>query len=353
MYLPTRTLTNHRQGLNPEISCKLVAAIIVFCVAICNAVNSDASTPVRDSLEFSKGVYVSPEYLLQGTVSGVRLSSGDGNIAGALTTTIRSHNSSFITSNPIWVIDGTVLSDCSLQFQDAFDRTTYGNFNYTSKVSQLDFLNLYDIESIQVLKNVSETSRYGSRGANGVVIITTRQGLTEKPSIIWHSNIGMPFRNGLTHNHDISIGYNQKRASLRISAFYRDFQGSYTGSGFDRNGGARLNFDLRSNNNLWLGFNVFAAMGRQRLQSAAANYGVPTMGLALQGIAIADIVNTIEGWAKDHDDYANYFRTNGNIWLQLNFLKCMTIYLALDGYGPACNVTGDGAVALIVDRIKR
>ena len=298
-----------------------------FCVLtallFANLLALSSQTVVLDSLEYSKGVYVSPEYMLQGSLSGVKVTATDGNIAGAISTTVRGLNSSFITSNPIWVIDGTVLSDCSIQIQHAFDKTTYGDFYYSSKISQTDFINLYDIESIQVLKNLTETSKYGSRGANGVILITTKKGITEKPLISWHTNVGFPTTKGLTHNHDLSVAYNQKRASLRFSAFYRDFQGNYSGAGYDRNGGARLNYEFKSNNNVWIGFNVFASMGKHSLQSAGAAYGIPTMGLALQGIEIPEMLNSIDGWVYGHDDYANYFRSNGNIYLQLNFLKCL------------------------------
>ena len=271
--------------------------------------------------ECDAGVYNSPEYLLQGKIPGVKIGVTDGNLAGYLNTHIRGFNSTFSTSSPLWVVDGVVLSDCTSQIQDPFDALTYGTFNYSSKVSQLDFLNLYDIETIEVLRNVSETSKYGSRGANGVILITTKKGKTQKPSFVLHSNLGFPFSNGLTHNHDISLGYNQNKASLRLSAFYRDFTTQYVGGAGDRNGGARLNYDFRSNKNIWLGFNVFAAMGRQTLVSSAATYGVPTMGLAMQGVQIPDVLNSVEGWVNDHDDYADYFRSNGNIYLQLNFLK--------------------------------
>ena len=310
----------HRNS-KPDLVFKFLAVFSISCVSLFTAADSFAALPQNDTLELSKGVFVSPEYLLEGAVSGLKVTSTDGNIAGAVTTSVRGHNASYITSNPVWIVDGVVLSDCSLQFLDAFDSKTYGKFNYTPKLSQLDFLNLYDIEQIQVLKNISETAQYGTRGANGVVIITTKQGKSEKPSVVWHTHLGFPWKNGLTHNHDLSVGFNKNRLAFRLSAFYRDFQGSYSGSGFDRNGGLRLNFDMKTNKIIWFGFNASAAMGRQSMQSAAASYGVPTMGLALQGIQIPAQLNSVEGWATDHDDYADYFRSNGNIYLQLNFLK--------------------------------
>lgn len=94
-----------------------------------------------------------------------------------------------------------------------------------------------------------------------------------------------------------------------------------SGAGYNRSGGARLNYELKSNKNIWLGFNVSASMAKQSLQSAAAAYGIPTMGLALQGVEIPNVLNTVDGWVKDYDDYSDFSRSNGNIYLQINFLK--------------------------------
>ena len=125
-----------------------------FCVLtallFANLLALSSQTVILDSLEYSKGVYVSPEYMLQGSLSGVKVTATDGNIASAISTTVRGLNSSFITSNPIWVIDGTVLSDCSIQIQHAFDKTTYGDFYYSSKISQTDLNALYIIEIYEV-----------------------------------------------------------------------------------------------------------------------------------------------------------------------------------------------------------
>jgi TonB-linked SusC/RagA family outer membrane protein len=91
-----------------------------------------------------------PMQALQGKVAGVQISSGSGQPGAAPVVRIRGVGT-FNDSSPIYVVDGVILSDIS-------------------------FLNSSDIQSMEVLKDASATAIYGSRGANGVVIITTRQG---------------------------------------------------------------------------------------------------------------------------------------------------------------------------------
>ncbi|WP_416864187.1 MAG: SusC/RagA family TonB-linked outer membrane protein [Imperialibacter sp.] len=91
-----------------------------------------------------------PMQALQGKVAGVQVSSGSGQPGAAPVVRIRGVGT-FNDSSPIYVVDGVILSDIS-------------------------FLNSSDIQSMEVLKDASATAIYGSRGANGVVIITTKQG---------------------------------------------------------------------------------------------------------------------------------------------------------------------------------
>ena len=105
------------------------------------------------------------ETQLQGGVAGVQINGGTG-IPGS-NTFIRVRGSTSINSSndPLYVIDGVFVNNTSLQSVGA-DRTT----------SPLSDLNPNDIESIEVLKDAAAVAIYGSRGANGVVIVTTKRG---------------------------------------------------------------------------------------------------------------------------------------------------------------------------------
>jgi TonB-linked SusC/RagA family outer membrane protein len=107
---------------------------------------------------------------IQGKVAGVVVSQSDGAPGAGLNITVRGSNS-FIGTQPLYVVDGIpyVIGN-----GDATPSSVSGGEQST--VNALSFLNPNDIESITVLKDASATAIYGSRGSNGVVIITTKKG---------------------------------------------------------------------------------------------------------------------------------------------------------------------------------
>ena len=109
--------------------------------------------------EFNKGVISSPEQLLVGKVAGLQI-SGDGSPGGKTRFRLRGENSLRATQEPLVVIDGVPLS----------------NVNNASTRNIRNFINPDDIETMSILKDASATAIYGSRGANGVILITTKKG---------------------------------------------------------------------------------------------------------------------------------------------------------------------------------
>lgn len=102
--------------------------------------------------EFNRGIINSPEQLLQGKVAGVNVTTASGDPNAAIAITVRGPGGIRSGVNPLYVIDGFAIN---------------GGVN---------FLNPEDIESIDILKDASATAIYGSRGANGVILITTKKG---------------------------------------------------------------------------------------------------------------------------------------------------------------------------------
>ncbi|MBT8276661.1 MAG: SusC/RagA family TonB-linked outer membrane protein [Bacteroidia bacterium] len=138
------------------------------------------TTTVRDatgsvaavtSEDFNQGVISSPEQLIQGKTAGVQISQSSGEPGAGVDIRIRGANSVRSNNNPLFVIDGIPLSGEST----AAEGTNVGLGSSSAK-NPLAFLNPNDIESISILKDASATAIYGSRGANGVVIITTKSG---------------------------------------------------------------------------------------------------------------------------------------------------------------------------------
>lgn len=116
---------------------------------------------------------------LVGQMSGVRVQQTSGVPGAGFKIQVRGSGSISAGDQPLYVVDGFPLA------QAGMDRN--GGF---STGNPLDNINPSDIESIQVLKDASSAAIYGSRGANGVVIITTKSGKTGKPKISYNTNFG-------------------------------------------------------------------------------------------------------------------------------------------------------------------
>ncbi|MEM9075383.1 MAG: TonB-dependent receptor [Bacteroidota bacterium] len=111
----------------------------------------------------------SPQNILQGQAAGVQVTSSSGLVGAAPEVRIRGTNSLGGSSRPLFVIDGVVLGDT---FNTLAQGTGQG-------INPLATINPNDIESISVLKSAAAAALYGSRGGNGVVLITTKKGRTD------------------------------------------------------------------------------------------------------------------------------------------------------------------------------
>ncbi len=127
------------------------------------------------SENFNTGIINSPEQLIQGKVAGVNVNAASGEPGGPLNITVRGPGGVRTGSTPLFVIDGFALDNSSVG----------GSGN------PLNFLNPADIESIDVLKDASATAIYGSRGANGVVLITTKKGKAGTSKLNYSASLGV------------------------------------------------------------------------------------------------------------------------------------------------------------------
>lgn len=118
------------------------------------------SVDLITSKDFNEGPVVSAQQLISGKIAGVSVSSGGGAPGEGQNIIIRGLGSLTLTSSPLYVIDGVPLNDGGVG----------GSRN------PLNILNPNDIESMIVLKDASATAIYGSRAANGVILITTKKG---------------------------------------------------------------------------------------------------------------------------------------------------------------------------------
>lgn len=221
--------------------------------------------------QFNKGVIASPEQLLQGRISGVQVTPSSGEPGAAVNINIRGTNSIRSGNSPLFVVDGVPLDNSG----------TSGGFDVGAGTSSarnpLAFLNPDDIENISVLKDASSAAIYGSRGSNGVVLITTKKGrrgvqfsanssvsaiskrydllsaqdflnlaakagadvngIDFKGNTDWQDVI---FRTGVSQGYNLGVGDVKGSTNYRISVGYDDQKGIVQNSGLKRLTG-RLN----------------------------------------------------------------------------------------------------------------
>jgi len=127
---------------------------------------------------------------LAGQATGVQITQSQGAPGLAPTVKVRGASSINAGTTPLYVIDGIPLEDSSTNSTDT-GITTGSNLSFNR--NPLNFINPNDIESIDILKDASSAAIYGSRGANGVVIITTKQGKAGK------TKIDATFETGFSH----------------------------------------------------------------------------------------------------------------------------------------------------------
>ena len=114
--------------------------------------------------DFNKGSITSAQELVTGKIAGVVVTSAGGAPGDGQNIVIRGNSSLSLNSQPLYVVDGIPLAD--------------GNIGGSR--NPLDFINPNDIETMTILKDASATAIYGSRAANGVVMITTKKGKGRK-----------------------------------------------------------------------------------------------------------------------------------------------------------------------------
>ena len=112
---------------------------------------------------------------LSGRVTGVNVSSNSGRPGGRANIRVRGASSLSVSNNPLYVIDGVILNAVDLQ----------------NGSTPIDYLNPNDIASIEVLKDASSTAIYGARGANGVILVTTKRGTTGGGKVTYDSDFSI------------------------------------------------------------------------------------------------------------------------------------------------------------------
>ncbi len=157
--------------------------------------------------EKNHGMITNAQDMIQGKIAGVAVTSDGGSPGGGANIRIRGGSSLNASNNPLIVIDGLAMDQSGVK----------------GLSNPLSMVNPEDIETFTVLKDASATAIYGSRGSNGVIIITTKKGrVDQKPKV--------------TYNGYVSLSTRQKGIDVLDADEYRNFITDYYGADSDAAG---------------------------------------------------------------------------------------------------------------------
>lgn len=213
------------------------------------------------SKNFDNIAAASPAEILRGKVAGVQITTASGEPGSAVAIRVRGNTSLRSGNGPLIVVDGVPL--------DGGDTAAGGadsGLGTSTAKNPLNFINQNDIESMSVLKDASSTAIYGSRGANGVIMITTKKSKSKVATLNLNSSVAFStyssdfdvmskeqylaaggtnkngsynwkdaiLRTGLSYNNDVSYSTGTENSNTRISFGANNTEGIVKNTGMDK-----------------------------------------------------------------------------------------------------------------------
>lgn len=299
---------------------------ILFVPVFLLLVFGQANAQVVDSSGFVSSAATNAVELLRGRVSGVRVSAIDGNPSGVMNIHIRGLNSLRSDNQPLYIVDGAMVSSELNDNVDAFWQ--YGELNYTVPLNPLSFLAPSEIESIEVIKDASATALYGSRGANGVVIINTRKSSSPNKNFSFSANAGVNLFEAsktptILHNYRAAFDGHSGKTFYNISATFRHHSGNMSRMHANY-GSLKANFNTQANKSIWFGFNALLSAGQSSSTTGTAYFGAPSYTLALRDPALSPGIG-LDTWKNNYDDDAMDYRALASSQLIINLVKSLRL----------------------------
>jgi TonB-dependent SusC/RagA subfamily outer membrane receptor len=305
---------------------------------------------------------------LQGNVAGVKVTSLDGSIEGRSNINIRGVNSIRLSSSPLIVVDGIYINAyCDGNLNSYW---AAGDGFRLSPINSMSFLNPNDIKDVKVLKNISETAAYGSEGANGVIIITTRNSESDQVKVEWNSDVSVLvpesrsdiFGASVSHEHTLNISKSAGGAKYYLSGWYNDLNGF--GPSSSTYGGLRANFETTANKYVNFGLNSNISLGRISSMAGSSWAGAPSYTMAVRNPDLF-LNDSQEGWLKDHDDDSKEKRALLTTWIKIKFSPSLSLNTSLGadysrssryiwyGNGISYGADNNGAASIITSDLLR
>ena len=281
--------------------------------------------------DFQKGQISSPEQLIAGKVAGVQITSAGGAPGAPINIKVRGGTSLNASNSPLIVIDGLPLD----------------NNGITGAANPLSLINPNDIESFNVLKDASATAIYGSRAANGVIIITTKKGKAGSALSVAISSLNTVSTK--THNLDMLSG-EEYRNLVKTSPLATDQQRLLLGTANTNWQDQIYRTAFTSDNNIsisggisWLPYRLsygnLSQQGILKRNSLKRNSVNLNLSPKFLGNHLAVTINAKFANIK------NNFSSQGAIGTAVRFDPTQPIYSDNSAYGGYFEYTSGGALA--------
>lgn len=280
----------------------------------------------------------SPAQILRGKVAGVQITSSSGEPGAGVSIRVRGNTSVRSGNEPLIVVDGIPLAGGNIS------PGAEGVLGKGSAKNPLNFINQNDIESINVLKDASSTAIYGSRGANGVIVITTKKGAigASEPRVTYSGAVSFAsfaqnssfndvmsakafvanggdndggsynwqdaiLRDATTVNHDITISKATENSSTRLSIGANLQDGIVKKTGMDKYSLSFFNANDLFDGNLNVQTRVLYTRIKEngQLITNDAGYMGNLIGAALYWIPTRNTGNEKVGYTSISNDYLN------------------------------------------------
>ena len=291
--------------VNMELENTTLSDVVVVGYGTARKKDLTGSVASVKAKDFNKGVLAAPDQLIQGKVAGLMVINNSGAPGGATTVRIRGNSSLRSGNQPLYVVDGVPLDGRTAK--PAFT----GAVGTTPDSNPLNFINSFDVASMEVLKDASATAIYGSRGSNGVVMITTKQGVPGPAAVDVNYSVGFSnllkkldvlsaseyrkalsdysltngdygadvdaldaiTRTGITQNINVAVSGGNETSRYRASFGYLDQEGIVKKSGFKKytaNMNGRFNF---IDNRAGLDYSLLASHSTENLAPISNDAG--------------------------------------------------------------------------------
>lgn len=361
-----------RTAINITLTEDIIGLEEVVAIGYGTVKRSDLTGSVSsiDESSFNKGHYISVDDLITGRVAGVNINQTSSEPGGGVTIRIRGASSITAGNEPLYVIDGLPLDNISIT-------ATGTNIpNNTAPRNPLNSLNSNDIESIEILKDASATAIYGSRGANGVILITTKRGSTGKTKINYNASYGIQsvakkldvlsaadhidiinaiemeqsgspmyldeyitnvgdgtdwqdivLRQGQIHNHNLSLSGGSEKLKYFTSLNYINQTGIVISSGLEKYT-ARLNIENNVSKKLKFGFNLFTSFLEDEYLPFGRSFN--------QAAGVMSTAIHMDPTLPVYDEEGNYYQTN-----EVDYDNPLAIAYGIDSKGKRYNTLGN------------